>query len=63
MVPLKLMARISTVIATINATIFYVLKFDQNYLYMGYFLGASLNPSIIFINGLAIGFNCAIWIL
>jgi hypothetical protein len=40
--------------------IFYGLK---KYEYMGFFLGVSVNPSIISLTGLAIGFNAAAWII
>jgi hypothetical protein len=40
--------------------IFYALK---KYEYMGFFLGVSVNPSIILLTGLAVGFNAAAWII
>jgi len=35
----------------------------KKYEYLGFFLGLSMNPSIVALTGLSIGFNAASWII
>jgi len=60
---LTILVKISSVLSIINLAGFLVLMADSNFYYIGYFLGASINPSLIFLNGVTIGFNCAAWII
>lgn len=47
----------------INLTGYGILYGMNKYELIGFFLGVSINPSIISLTGLAIGFNAAAWII
>jgi hypothetical protein len=54
---------VSNALMAINLTGYGILYGLKNYEFMGFFLGVSVNPSIISLTGLAIGFNAATWII
>jgi hypothetical protein len=57
------MSNLSNSVALFNIAGFAAFYLLNSYEYTGFFLGVSANPSIIALTGLAIGFNCAGWII
>ena len=60
---IKFTTTVSNALMAINLTGYGLLYALKKYEYMGFFLGISINPSIISLTGLAIGFNAASWII
>lgn len=60
---LKFMTYISSTLLASNAIVYILLNSFKKIELLGFFLGVSLNPSIIALTGISIGFNCASWII
>lgn len=60
---IKFTTTVSNALMAINLTGYGLLYTLKKYEYLGFFLGISINPSIISLTGLAIGFNAASWII
>jgi hypothetical protein len=60
---LKFMTHVANTLLISNITGYGVLTAFKKYQILGFFLGVSLNPSLITLTGLAIGFNCASWMI
>lgn len=59
----KFMTFVSNGVMAVNLVGYGLLYGLKNYEYLGFFLGLSINPSIISLAGLGIGFNAAAWII
>ena len=60
---IKLTSNVSNILMIANIAGYGLLHTLKKFEYLGFFLGLSLNPSIITLTGLAIGFNAASWII
>lgn len=60
---IKFTTTVSNALMAINLTGYGLLYTLKKYEYLGFLLGISINPSIISLTGLAIGFNAASWII
>lgn len=60
---LKFISNVSNATMIINITGYLLFHTAKKYEMLGFFLGASMNPSIIALTGLSIGFNAAAWVI
>jgi hypothetical protein len=59
----KFTSNVSSILMISNIAGFGLLQTFKKFEFLGFFLGVSMNPSIIALTGLAIGFNAASWII
>lgn len=57
------MTNVSTGLLVMNLAGYFVLQSAKKFGMLGFFLGASINPSMIVLTGLSIGFNAATWVI
>ena len=60
---IKFMSNVSNAMMVINIAGYLLFHTAKKYEMLGFFLGASMNPSIIALTGLSIGFNAAAWVI
>lgn len=60
---IKFMSNVSNATMVMNIAGYLLFHSCQKFEMLGFFLGASINPSIIVLTGLSIGFNAAAWVI
>ncbi len=60
---IKFASKVSNILMVANIVGYMLFHTLKKYEMLGFFLGVSMNPSIIALTGLSIGFNAATWII